>query len=586
MAEGGSPRLKIHRGVEDAVHLAWNNDYDRAEEILTQKMESNPRFSLEFAVMHTVKGFLKQSNEQRTQMLDLFKKADGLATAAKYGQAMISDSSEEEDEDVALSAEADVADDLTEKDRKKIAKIRADAAKKQREKDKAEFKARAKEAKQAGQSLDQNWKLECDIIYADALLARSIAQLMMNSYLKGAINIRKTWGCYQSLMKLVEDDKDGQIPNELVMSIKFGCGTFYTYLALVPAKLMTLLSAIGFISDKELGEQYLTEVFQSGTIRAPLAALVLCTYYLFLPTGLGNVHETLARAEVVLKAMNERYPNNTHFFGYTNFFHRKRGETKEAVEAIEKATGNAERGGLVPLLLQYLHADTLFMDLQFANARDKYNLVLATVKQTKETFAYTGQVVLSLAACHVMLGEEAKALELLKTVNNVYNKESKNDANSPKYAARVLKDQRLLPMMGVYILYINRDLAHMKPENAKRLLEAFQKVTEGRDRSTPEAAGMYGLFTGVIQKGLGEKDKAVEEWEKVMASEKSMASDSMVMPYLCYEMGELEYRRGNMLKAKQMFEKGQAMKGEGHETLANRYTIALKQLRRAMNESK
>lgn len=583
MAEG-SPTSKFHKGAEEAVHMAWNGNYDGAEMVLNAKKEMNPRWALEFALMHTVKGFLKQSNEQRESLLSLFKHADGLATAAKYGQPMISDSSDDEDVEIAESAEQDVADDLSEKDRKKIAKIKADSQKKQREKDKKEFKAKLKQG--AIDNLDVSWKLECDIVYADALLARSVIQLMMNSYLRGGINLRSTWGCYYALMQEVEKDTSGTIPREVVMNIKFGCGTFYTYLALVPAGLMKLLHAIGFISDKELGEQYLTEVFKSDTIRSPLAALVLCTYYLFLPTGLGNVNDTLSKAKVVLDTMNARYPDNTHFHGYTNFYHRKRGETKEALVAIEHATANAEKGGLIPLLLQYLHADTLFMDLQFSKAKEKYELVLSSLEKTKETFAYTGQVVLSLAACYMMLGDEPQAIVHLKKVGNMYNPKSKNDANSPKYAARVLKYQHLLPMIGVYILYINRDLAHMSGDNANRLLGELERITAGRDLSAPEASSMYNLFKGVIQKGMGNKDNAVAEWEKVLALEKKLPSDSMVLPYVYYEMGELEYRRGNLQKSKDHFEKGQSLKGDGHETLANRYNIAMKQLRRAMSESK
>lgn len=583
MSSEGSPTSKFHKGAEEAVHMAWNGNYDGAELILNAKKEVNPRWALEFALVHTVKGFLKQSNEQRESLLDLFKHADGLATAAKYGQPLISDSSDDEDVAIAESAEQDVADDLSEKDRKKIAKIKAEAAKKQREKDKKDFK---KSLKEGNDNRDISWKLECDIVYADALLARSVIQLMMNSYLRGGINLRTTWGCYHALMQEVEKDTSGTIPREVVNNIKFGCGTFYTYLALVPAGLMKLLNAIGFISDKELGEQYLTEVFQSNTIRSPLAALVLCTYYLFLPTGLGNVHETLAKAKVVLEAMNARYPDNTHFHGYTNFFHRKRGETKEALEAIEHATANAEKGGLIPLLLQYLHADTLFMDLQFAKAKEKYELVLSTLEKTKETFAYTGQVVLSLAACYMMLGDEAQANAHLKKVGTMYNPKSKNDANSPKYAARVLKHQHLLPMIGVYILYINRDLAHMSKETSNRLLGELERMTAGRDLSAPEASCMYNLFKGVIQKCLGNKDAAVAEWEKVLALEKKLPTDSMVLPYVYYEMGELEYRRGNLQKSKEHFEKGQALKGDGHETLANRYSIAMKQLRRAIADGK
>lgn len=560
--------------------MIWNNQYEEAEAILAPKRATNPRYALEYAMMHLVKGLMSSTNEKREALLDLFKHADGLATAAKYGQPMVSDSSDEEDEDIALSAEQDCKE-ITDADKAKIAKLKSD-----KKKQKAEYKQRMKDAAKTGGQVDQTWKLECDVIYADALLVRSLLQLVMNSYLKGGINLRKTWGCYYALMQEVEKDTAGAIPEEVKLGVKCGCGTFYAYLALVPAGLMKLLSAIGFISDKELGEQYLTEVFKSNTIRSPLAALVLCTYYLFLPTGLGNVEETLSKAKVILDTMNERYPNNTYFTGYTNFYHRKRGETTEAVKAIIRATQNAQKAGQVPLLLIYLHADTLFMDLQFEEAKRKYHEVLDTIAQTKVTFSYTGQVVMSLAACYMMTGDDATALQWLKKVGTMYNPKSKQDSNSPKFSAKVIAEPRLLPLLGVYILYINRDLAHMQGEQTIRLRAEMERVTAGKDLSPYEVSDMYNLFNGVILKSNEDKDGALVEWEKTLAVEKKMASDSMVLPYTYYEMGELEYRRGNLARAKTLLEKGAGLKGEGHETLANRYNIALKQLKRAMTDEK
>lgn len=82
-------------------------------------------------------------------------------------------------------------------------------------------------------------------------------------------------------------------------------------------------------------------MFESDTVRSPFAALVLCTFYLFLPTGLGNVEDTLAKAKHVLDVMNKRYPNNTYFHGYANFYYRKKGETDAAVQAITQSAANA-----------------------------------------------------------------------------------------------------------------------------------------------------------------------------------------------------------------------------------------------------
>lgn len=557
----------IHGSINRAVFHMWNNEYDKAMDLLRKKKDTHPRYAVEWANCFLVKSLMSSTNEDRDALLDYFKAADSLATSTKYNEPMFSESDSDEESESPGSP-------TSESSKKEVS----------RSKKKKAFKKAEKSAKKSGEAFDKRWQLECDICYADALLMRSIGQLMMNSYLRGGVNLRKAWGCYYALITLVEKDVDKTIPRDLEMCIKYGTGTFYAFLALVPAKLMKLLSIIGFISDKELGEQYLTEVFESDTIRSPFAALVLCTFYLFLPTGLSNVEVTLSKAKRILDTMNARYPNNTYFNGYANFYYRKKGETEPAVRSITLAAQNAERAGLVPLLIKYLHADTLFMDLQWTNALNQYQTVLKHLEKTKEKFAYTGQVTLSVAACHVMLGDDAKALEWAKKVNSMYNPKSKNDSNSPKFANRVIANQRLLPLMGVYMLYINRDLAHMSPEQGKRVLAELQRVTKGKDLSGPEAENMHNLFVGVIEKGSDNVDGSMKYMSKIFGNEKQIPSDSMILPFTYYETAEMEYHRGNYEKSKELFEKGSRIKGDGNETLANRYSIAMKQLKKTMEE--
>ncbi|EKF37688.1 hypothetical protein MOQ_002112 [Trypanosoma cruzi marinkellei] len=565
-SSGSNDGPGFHHHIQDAVHMIWNNQCSEAEEVLFPYKEIHPRYALEYANKYLVQTLMNSTNESREMLLELFKVADSLASAAKYSEPMFDFDVENDGDGNGMSM------CLPSKAERKISK--------------KSFNGRRKAAERAGQAFVDNWKLECDVIYADALLMRSVCQLMMNSYFKGGVNLRRTWGLYHKLIQVVEADKTNQIPNELKMCVKYGTGAFYAFLALVPANLMRLLNVIGFISDKELGEQYLTEVFESDGVRSPFAALVLCTLYLFLPTGLGRVEETLAKAKRILDAMNQKYEHNTYFYGYSNFYHRKRGETAEALMAIQLAETNAERAGLVPILIRYLHADTLFMDLRFEEARYRYAALLDHLAKTKESFAYTGQVVLSLAACFVMLGDDAQAIQWLKKVGSMYNSRSKNDANSPKFASRVLANPRLLPLCGVYMLYINRDLAHMKVEQAERLLGELTRVTKGKDLSGPEPENMFTLFVGVIHKGCDRIDEAFGYMNKIFANEKRVPSDSMVLPYAYYEAGELEYRRGNYENAKALFTKGQSLKGDGNETLMNRYNIALKQLKRTMDGRK
>ncbi|EPY29727.1 tetratricopeptidedomain 39C [Angomonas deanei] len=518
--------------------------------------------------MQIIKELMSSQNDKREATLEFYKIADTLASATKYNEPMF---------------EVDDEDEVPDSPEKDALKSKRELAKEKKKKKKA-FKSNLKAAEKSGQSFNDIWKLECDVIYADALLVRAIIQLMMNSYLKGGINLRKAWGCYHTLIDIVEKDTEKRIPRELEMCIKFGAGLFYTFLALVPANLMKLLSIIGFISDKDLGEQYLTEVFESNSIRSPHAALILCTLYLFLPTGLGDVNVALDRAKRVLETMNERYPQNTYFLGIPTST-TETGDTAPAVNCITVAADNAERVGLVPLLIRYLHADTLFMDQQWKDALQKYLALLDYFKKENITFAYTGQIVLSVAACYVMTGNSKEAMSWIQKVQTMFNPKSKNDSVSPRFAKRVIANPRLLPLSAVYMLYINRDLAHMNNEQGLRVKSEMKRVIEGADLSGPEAENMRDLFFGVIEKGIDNKEEAAKLFKGIISKEKTIPQELMILPFTYYELGELEYRRGDLKKAKELFEKGSKIKGDGNDTLSNRYSIALKQLKRKMEES-
>lgn len=611
---GDGVRTNIHSGVSKAVRYMWNNQYNDALNVMIQKKHLNPRYAVEWANLSLVRSLMTSTNEDRERLLHLFKEADSLASGLKYHNALFSDDDSESQEDdsdrdnvAAEGAEGESAvkhevanggehsghahanhidhrhSHNSHPHTTAVAQSSLRVSNSERKKNKKMYQKKIKLAHVSQQSLDYIWKLECDVCYADALLMRSICQLMMNSYLKGGLNLRKAWGAYHTLMQTVLKDIHHKIPREMCMCIKYGVGVFYAFLSLVPASLMKMLSVIGFISDKELGEQYLTEVFESNTIRSPFAALVLCTLYLFLPTGLGNVEITLAKAKHIIDIMNERYPNNTYFHGYANFYYRKKGCTQAAVDSITLACDNAEKAGLVPLLIKYLYADTLFMDQQWELALKQYEAVLDHLHRTHEKFAYTGQVVLSTAACYVMLGQFETAKLWVRKVGIMYNPKSKNDASSPKFATRVLANPQLLPLAGVYMLYINRDLAHMTKEQGQRVLSELERVIKGQDISGSEASSMYNLFVGVIHAGCGDTDEAVKYLKATLRAEASVPSNSMIMPFTYYELGLIEYRLGNKHNALNLFVKGQKLKGDGNETLSNRYRIALKQLKAEMH---
>ncbi|CCW68210.1 unnamed protein product [Phytomonas sp. Hart1] len=557
--------FEIHKDIEAAVWSVWNNQYEEAQHILCKKKDTHPRYALEWANIMLVKSLMTSTNDDRLVLLDLFKAADHLASFMKHNEPPFSE--DDADDEGTASGQWGHSMINTPHNHSKPKKY---------------HHVKKKDAIHHDEAFDYIWKFECDVVYAEALLMRGICQLMMNSYFKGGINLRKAWGCYNSLLHKIEEDKAGKIPKELKMCVKYGTGTFYSFLALVPGNLMKLLSLIGFVSDKDVGERYLTEVFESNTIRSPFAGLVLCTLYLFLPTGLGDVGVALSRANKILESMNVRCPNNTYFYGYANFYHRKKGDVDTAMSSISLALKNSMSVGVSPLLIKYVYADTLFMYQDWSEALKQYLALLDHIQQTKESFTYTGQVALSVAACYVMVGKYDEAMDWMRRVNPMHNPKSKSDVNSPKFALRVIANPRLLPYSAVYMLYINRDLVHMRKEQGERVLSDLKNVLESKDITGAEATNMYNLFVGVIEKGCGNSEVALQYFQKIFDAEKHIPKESMVLPFAYYEAAEIRYRMGNLSEAKHLFDKGHKIKGDGNETLSNRYRIAMKQLKHSI----
>jgi tetratricopeptide (TPR) repeat protein len=510
----------LHHGVLDAIKFAMNNDYQQAEIILLPNQRVSPRFALEVVDVRVLRSLVS-----------------GLVATEE------------------LIKDYDTVEKLAEKCRSQQLPIDTEAQ-----------SALSHEDLHALQNrLRLIWKVECDVVHAEALLMRCSLQINMAHYIKGGVNMRLCWGRYKDLLARLTPGAP-PLPKELELAIKFGAGMFYAWLSLVPAKYMTLLELIGFAANREKGLAFLTEVVYAGNeIRAPYAALILCCYYLFFPTALAKPEVAQADAKAILDFIIPQYPKNSHFYAFLNLYHRKRGETEEAISAIAKAVENAT---VPPLLFEYVLADTLYMDLQFETALDKYNAILPKIT-SRDGFDYPGQMLLSIAACREWLGDTDGAFEIIKTIPSRYNPNSKHDAHAPKWAAHLLDNPALLPLLGVYVLYMNRDLSHMRREKVQQLAIAMEEAVskEPASLSTPEGMSMYMLFRGVLAQDKGDIIKAAQ----------GAPHDSIVRPYALYEWGAMEFSEGDVKKAHAHFLMAQKCKEKGHDALVHRLSLAVAQ---------
>jgi hypothetical protein len=129
--------------------------------------------------------------------------------------------------------------------------------------------------------------------------------------IKGALNLRRGWKIYESLIKDL-DTKEVELDPLIVANIKFGAGLFFWVISLVPAGIaQRAVSFIGFKANKDLGMKYLRECYASKSLRAYYAGILVALNNVQLSAALdseSNLENVRVRDNFLLKLILYRKP--------------------------------------------------------------------------------------------------------------------------------------------------------------------------------------------------------------------------------------------------------------------------------------
>jgi tetratricopeptide (TPR) repeat protein len=561
--------MSFHDAVRDGVTLTWNNQFEQGEEFYAPIKDTSPRAALEYAHMKTLQAGGVGNKRVYREHIRRYGYAECLAMVMKLGGPDY-----KPDLAARLALEEEGGDEeMTEKQLEALEK-------KAESEDKKILTAATKHAKTAKTAITAEWELECEAIQAEAMFLRGFYQAASDQYLKGGMRLRKSYKLFQELLKRIEGGR--KYPQELQDLVLWGVGLFYILLSLLPAALTKVLTVIGFKSDQKAGEQYLTGVFEREGIRSGFSCLILALYYSFAPSGLNDYHIALDKALPILKAANERYPTNSYFYMLTCTNVRKDGRTEEALDAIRKTIANYADKKNLPHLYYFIEADTLYINFSFEEVVARGQEIFALFEERGESFDMAGVMSLEIAAACYNLGRTGEVKKWLESSVALGNAKNKQDGPAIAWSRRLLADPSLLPFIGVSIFYFQwRNMHHLALPAFDRLEEMLAAAKEAAgEKSSWEAKMAHELFLAVIQHRRGADDKAVATLGRMFAFEKQVALESPIYPAAYYELAELQYHLGNLAEAENLFKKGSKLKGDGNETVASRYKLALQQVKR------
>jgi len=362
--------------------------------------------------------------------------------------------------------------------------------------------------------------------------------------------------------------------------IKFAFGLFYFFVSFSPGSFLKVLELLGFVSNRELGIQYMHEIVDTQAFKEPNAALFLLLNYLIIPRGLSKKEDNLIAAEKILMKCLERYPNGSTYLLFAGQFEVKRGNLSQARQYIEKAIDSLKDIPVVPFM--YL-TNLAFVHLM---ARDwsKAIEVLEKVINNDTEFEMKGLCGIQLATCYYMVNQKDKCDALMERIPSLISKHSRFDKLAERKLAQFKK--RGISLAPFEFLYVRRDLHHLNEDDLKPTLELLEKHYKDTVE-TVETKAVFLLLKGAILHGLHEKENARSCFKEVTSMAKVIKEEIWVLPNAFQELGEILYFEGNLDKAEEMFKNASRYNNyDWQEVVANRIKLSLDRIQKEKQDQK
>jgi len=167
---------------------------------------------------------------------------------------------------------------------------------------------------------------------------------------------------------------------------------------------------------------------------------------------------------------------------------------------------------------------------------------------------------------------------MLEQVPGMVSKNSRFDKLADKKYAQCKK--RGLGLAIFELMFVRRDLSHMKEKDAERVL-ALVETNFSKSKSDPENTAVYSLLKGVLLKQMHQVPNAKECFQKVISLEPEIKVDLWVLPNALQEFGEILYFEGNLDESEKMFKQASKYNNyDWQEVVANRVKVSLQTIKK------
>ena len=316
-----------------------------------------------------------------------------------------------------------------------------------------------------------NLLLDARLVVCDALIFSAVTLLLNGSYVKGIMQLHKSYKLSEETVKRFGPHK-ARLHPELVHGMNFDVGFFLFALSIIPTKYLKFVQLAGFRADREEGLRLIREVYAASKLRRCFAMLLLLYNDVLVPRGISDVSTALEEATGICAQATAQYPTGSVWRVMAAQTAKKRLDLEAAKEHFKVCLEVSAVLGKVPTLLAYEYASLHAMTLDY----DRAVQLLEPILKEPPFKMYTTAAA-QLSGCYVLRGERERAVAIWKDIAARFAKSS----SATDLAIVKLFNSYTAGAGGHFvffeILYFRRDLPKMASLGS-RLLDALNTAAQ------------------------------------------------------------------------------------------------------------
>eukprot|EP00759_Apiculatamorpha_spiralis_P050114 PhF_6_TR4497/c0_g1_i1/m.6230 len=314
-------------------------------------------------------------------------------------------------------------------------------------------------------------------------------------------------------------------------------------LSLMPPRILALISLMGYMHNRERGEEYLNKCIELNGIRCPLASLFLMVMHGVMPSFANPLVKThIPIALHVADTTMKIFPDSCihlWLYGRTIRMHR---EVEKSIEVFQKSIASV---ATQPDFIQIKHLALYEMAwcycymCDWKNGAECFNVLQNESTWSKAFYAY------AQGACYDMMGLQDKAMEFYVLAPTFIKRKFAGKLISvEQYVQRkhqlILKHGKNTKLAIVELMFLFNAFPQMAIACMTPILDLIGKALSEGDFVTPDEDMSLRLLQACLHREMGRTAEAVEGF-RVIREHAPLTEETWVQPYAMYEHAVLDF---------------------------------------------